>query len=59
MIPDIRQSLERLRGERVEDTPPARVMRVRECQVAIDSACSKLGIPRFTHHDLRHLFATR
>jgi hypothetical protein len=34
-------------------------MRVRECQKAIDSACKKLGITRFTHHDLRHLFATR
>ena len=34
-------------------------MRVRECQNAINSACKKLGIARFTHHDLRHLFATR
>ena len=33
-------------------------MRVRECQKAIDSACKKLEIARFTHHDLRHLFAT-
>jgi integrase len=35
------------------------VMQVRECQQAINSACQKLGIVRFTHHDLRHLFATR
>ena len=34
-------------------------MRVQECQGAINTACKKLGIPRFTHHDLRHLFATR
>jgi integrase len=34
-------------------------MRVQECQGAINSACKKLGITRFTHHDLRHLFATR
>ncbi len=32
---------------------------VTECQRAIDSACKKLGIVRITHHDLRHLFATR
>jgi integrase len=32
---------------------------VTECQRAIDSACAKLKIPRITHHDLRHLFATR
>ena len=29
-----------------------------EAQKAIDSATRKLGIPRITHHDLRHLFAT-
>jgi integrase len=33
-------------------------MRVRECQNAINSACKKNSIARFTHHDLRHLFAT-
>ena len=35
------------------------VMGVRECQKAIDTACKKLGLARITHHDLRHLFATR
>ena len=45
------------------------LLSVSECQKAIDSACKKLnakaidsGLPsvnRFTHHDLRHLFATR
>ena len=34
-------------------------MRVHECQGAINTACTNLGIARFTHHDLRHLFATR
>lgn len=32
---------------------------VTECQKAIDSACARLKAPRITHHDLRHLFATR
>ncbi len=35
------------------------VLAVTECQKAIDRACARLGIARFTHHDLRHLFATR
>jgi integrase len=35
------------------------LLAVSECQKAIDSACTRLGIKRFTHHDLRHLFATR
>jgi len=59
MIPDMRELLERLRMERPDEPPQSPVMRVQECQGAINSACKKLGIARFTHHDLRHLFATR
>jgi integrase len=59
MIPDMRELLERLRAERPTDLPQSPVMRVQECQGAINSACKKLAITRFTHHDLRHLFATR
>jgi len=29
---------------------------VTECHKAIDRACTRLGIARFAHHDLRHLF---
>jgi integrase len=60
MIPDMRRLLERIRSEKQEkDWLNNRVIGVQECQKAIDSACKKLGITRFTHHDLRHLFATR
>jgi integrase len=59
MIPDMLELLQRLRQDRQEEPLTAHVMKVRECQKAIDSACKKLGITRFTHHDLRHLFATR
>jgi integrase len=59
MIPDMRQFLERLRSERPTEPATATVMAVHECQNAINSACKKLGLVRFTHHDLRHLFATR
>jgi integrase len=34
------------------------VLAVRECQKAIDRACTKLSVQRFSHNDLRHLFAT-
>jgi integrase len=34
-------------------------MLVNECQKALDAAFNKVGIPRLTHHDARHLFATR
>lgn len=60
MIPDMRRLLERIRDERDEkEFLASPVMRVKECQGAINSACKTLGIARFTHHDLRHLFATR
>ena len=58
MIPDMIKLLRRLRKERLKEPASQPVMRVRECQIAINSACKKLGIARFTHHDLRHLFAT-
>src|SRR5205807_8422580 len=59
MIPDMRQLLERLRQERNDAQPEDAVMRAKECQGALNRACHILNIPRFTHHDLRHLFATR
>lgn len=60
MIPDMLRLLERIRAEKPkEQWEKNAVVGVRECQKAIDSACRKLEITRFTHHDLRHLFATR
>lgn len=59
MISDMRVLLERLQSEKGEEWLNKPVMEVQECQKAIDSACRKLGISRITHHDLRHLFATR
>lgn len=58
MIPDMVKLLQALRESRLDEPRSMPVMRVRECQKAIDSASRKLGIARFTHHDLRHLFAT-
>ncbi|MDX1952171.1 MAG: tyrosine-type recombinase/integrase [Verrucomicrobiota bacterium] len=60
IIPDMKRLLGRLCEERGElEFRSNPVMRIKECQGAITSACRKLGIERFTHHDLRHLFATR
>jgi integrase len=38
--------------------PADPIFRLQECQKTIDAACQKLGMPRLTHHDFRHLFAT-
>ena len=60
MIPDMRRLLQRIRSERKgEEWADTTVMQVRECQKALDSACEDIGVARITHHDLRHLFATR
>ena len=59
MIPEMRKLLEQIRADRPNEPQTEKVMRVFECKKSITTACQKLGIPRFTHHDLRHLFATR
>ena len=39
--------------------PKDRLFRLSEAQKSINRACETLGIERITHHDFRHLFATR
>jgi len=50
--------LKRVRAERADESGNATVMRVQECQKAMERACKDLGLDRITHHDLRHFFAT-
>jgi integrase len=59
MVPDIKTLLQRLKEEHPEAQPTDSVMHVRECQKAMDRAAKIVGMHRITHHDLRHLFATR
>jgi len=60
MIPEMRKLLERLKTERGEqaflENP---VLRVRKFNRSLKRACENLGLFHLTHHDLRHLFATR
>ena len=50
--------LQKLRAARVREPQNASVMRVSECEHSMTNAAEKIGMPRITHHDLRHLFAT-
>jgi integrase len=59
LIPDARALFQRMRSERANEPLDAKVFRVGECQRALNRACKKVGVDRITHHDLRHLFATR
>ena len=58
MIPDMLELLQRIRAEHPEELASNSVMRVRECQKAMDRAAKVVKMARITHHDLRHLFAT-
>jgi integrase len=59
LIPDARALFQRMRSERSDEPLDTTVFRVKECQKALDRACKKVGIDRITHHNLRHLYATR
>jgi len=59
MIPDMKELLKRLRRKRPDAQPTDPVMLVRECQKAMDRAAKIVSMKRITHHDLRHLFATK
>src|SRR6266568_4075327 len=55
----LRQLLEKMRATRAKEPPDKPVMQVFECQKSIDRAAKLAQVKRITHHDLRHLFATR
>jgi len=58
MIPDMESLLLRLKDE-LGVLAKGRIMQVGRCNEALARACKEIGISRLTHHDLRHLFATR
>jgi integrase len=57
IIADMKALLKRLAAK--THTPQDLVCHVGECEKSLTRACRLLKIPRITHHDLRHLFATR
>lgn len=57
IIPPMLTLLERLSKNNPQ--PQETVCHVAECEKSLTRACKLLQIHRITHHDLRHLFATR
>ncbi len=59
-IPAMRDLLLRMRATVETDGLAAkgRAFSVGECREALESACRRIGVPRLTHHMLRHVFAT-
>lgn len=58
IITAMRELLERLQAKHTPK-PTDRVCMLGECEKSLTHACEKVGAARITHHDLRHLFATR
>src|SRR6185369_14320978 len=54
-------SMERLLKQMKAQTPKAtgQILQISRCNEALERACEELKLSRITHHDLRHLFATR
>jgi integrase len=60
MIPEMKELLARIKERRGDVLPSSAVLNVNECQTAMDNARGRVeGMPRLTHHDLRHFFATK
>jgi integrase len=64
ITPPMRELLDRLstRGcepRNSERTGKGFIMQLTQCPIALGNACRKVGVKRITHHDLRHMFATR
>ncbi len=59
MIPEMKQLLEHLKAKRPNESLTKPVMQVKECLQAMTRAAKAVEMDRITHHDLRHLFATR
>lgn len=59
LFPDLEKLLTGMQAEEIDMRPASKVFLVGTAQNAINSACERIGAARITHHDLRHLFATR
>ena len=48
----------RLKSQRKNMLPTETVSRINDAKKCLQTACKNLELPRFTHHDFRHFFAT-
>ncbi|MBE7502322.1 MAG: site-specific integrase [Verrucomicrobiales bacterium] len=59
MTSGLRELLLRIKSARQpEPQPDEPICPIKDAKKCLRSACRKLGLPPFTHHDFRHLFAT-
>jgi integrase len=53
----LRELLLRLKAEK-NPQPDERIVAIKSARKCLQTACKKLSLPAFTHHDFRHFFAT-
>lgn len=59
ILPDMERLLQSIEARKAHRKSTDCILETKECRGALTRACKVVGIPRITHHDLRHLFATR
>ncbi len=59
IYPQLLPLLERMQGERDENEPSTKVFKVRDPKKALDSACKRLKLPRYSARAFRRMFITR
>jgi len=59
IFPPLAALLSEMRARRANEPKEASIAPVHECRESLRSACLSVGVRPLTHHDLRHLFATR
>jgi integrase len=57
MSEKLHELLSRLKAEK-NPLPNDRIVPINSARKCLQTACKKLGFPKFTHHDFRHFFAT-
>jgi len=57
IIPDMEDLLKRIQANRGGEIK-GKVLEIIECPILLEKACAKIGIPKLTHHGLRHYHAT-
>jgi integrase len=58
LFPGLRRLLESIINERGEMSKEDRIFAGRDIRQALGSACRRAGLPRFSHHALRHFFCS-
>lgn len=58
LLPDMKRLLDAMAAAK-GGHPTGRILQIARCPESLKRVCEESGIPRISHHDLRHLFATR